>query len=124
MVWSIASAKGRQKLSEDAERSRASRWSPIAAWAAVIVYNLIGVADILSTVHAIESGFGSEANPFLRMVMAHAGDGWIYAKLALQGVISFMVLWFPHWIVVTFFSFATLGNAWIVYNNFLISGVF
>lgn len=55
--------------------------------------------------------------------MEHAGSGWMLAKLALQGVISFMVLWFPHWIVIGFFTIATLGNAMVVYNNFLIAGM-
>ena len=73
---------------------------------------------------ALESGAGVEANPVLRAMMEHAGDGWILAKLALQGVISVMVLWFPHWIVLGFFTIATTGNAWIVYNNFAIAGVF
>ncbi len=124
MVWSLASAKRRQKLSEDAERSRASAVARTLAWIAVIVYNIVGLTDIVSTVLAVESGAGTEANPILRAVMENIGEGWILAKLALQGVISFMVLWFPHWIVLSFFSAAILGNAWIVYNNFLISGVF
>lgn len=124
MVWSLASAKRRRKLAEDAERSRASQLMRRAAWALVIIYNLVGVADIVSTNIAISSGAGYEANPLMRMAMESAGQGWIFAKLALQGVISFMVLWFPHGIVLGFFSFATAGNAWIVYNNFAIAGLF
>lgn len=124
MVWSLASAKRRKRLSEDAAHARASAIRRSAAWIAVIVYNFIGIADITSTAVAIDAGAGAEANPFLSLLMEHAGDGWVFAKLALQGVISFMVLWFPHWIVVSFFSLATLGNAWIVYNNFLIAGIF
>ncbi len=124
MVWSLASAKRRRKLSEDAEEARASAFFRRFALIAVIVYNLVGLTDIYSTIIAISSGAGVEANPFLRALMEHAGDGWVVAKLALQAVISFMVLWFPHRIVLTFFTIATLGNIWIVYNNFLISGVF
>ncbi|MEZ5894061.1 MAG: DUF5658 family protein [Parvularculaceae bacterium] len=124
MVFSLVSSKRRRKLGEDA---RASRASAIARWTAltlVIVYNLVGVSDIVSTVMALERGAGYEANPVMSTVMAHAGDGWIFAKLALQGLISFMVLWFPHWIVLTFFGVATAGNAWIVYRNFMIAGGF
>ena len=124
LVWSLASAKRRKKLAEDAERSRASVWRRRAAWLVVIVYNIVGVADIISTNIAIGSGAGTEANPVLRLAMEHAGDGWIFAKLALQGVISFMVLWFPHWIVISFFTLATIGNALIVYNNLAIASVF
>ncbi len=124
LVWSLASAKRRKKLAEDAERSRASLWHRRAAWLVVIIYNLVGIADIISTNIAIGSGAGVEANPVLRIAMEQAGDGWILAKLALQGVISFMVLWFPHWIVISFFALATLGNALIVYNNLAIASVF
>lgn len=124
MVWSLGSARRRQKLADDARRSRASKARRVTAWVAVIIYNLVGFADIVSTMTALEVGAGYEANPFLRTIMEHAGDGWVIAKLFLQGVISFMVLWFPHWIVLAFFTVATAGNAWIVYNNFQIAGVF
>lgn len=123
MVFILTSSKRRRKLSEEAERSRASALRRWAAWALVIIYNFVGVADIISTVIAIDAGAGVEANPILNALMTHAGEGWIVAKLALQGLISFMVLWFPHWIVLAFFGVATAGNAWIVWNNFSIAGV-
>ncbi len=122
-MWSLTSVERRRKLSEDAEQARASVFYRRAAWIAVIIYNLVGVADIASTVIALSSGAGVEANPVLRSLMEHAGEGWVVAKLALQGIVSIMVLWFPHRIVLGFFVIATLGNAWVVYNNFLISGV-
>lgn len=123
MVWSLATGARRRRLAADAASSRASfarRWT---AALAVIVYNIVGVADIYSTIYAIETGAGAEANPFLRALMEHAGDGWVLGKLALQGVISAMVLWFPHWIVIGFFSVATAGNVIVVYNNLLIGGI-
>ncbi len=124
MVWSLGSAKRRKKLAEDAERSRASVIGRRVAWIVVIIYNIVGLSDIASTIVALESGTGYEANPIMRTAMEQAGGAWVLAKLALQGVISFMVLWFPHWIVIGFFSVATIGNAVIVYNNFVIAGVF
>ena len=124
MVFSLASPKRRQKLTEQARHSRESALRRYAAWVLVIVYNIVGVADIISTVIALDSGAGVEANPFVQTLMTHAGDGWIFAKLGLQGVISFMVLWFPHWIVLGFFTLAAAGNAWVVYNNFSIAGAF
>ncbi len=124
MVFSLASSKRRQQLGEEARQSRASAIRRAVAWGFVIFYNMVGAADIVSTVIALDSGAGVEANPILNAIMTHAGDGWILAKLALQGLISFMVLWFPHWIVISFFAAATAGNAWIVYNNFQIAGIF
>lgn len=124
MVLSLASSKRRRQLGEDARQSRASAAARAAAWTLVIIYNLVGAADIVSTVTALDLGAGVEANPVLNALMTHAGDGWIIAKLALQGLISFMVLWFPHWIVLSFFAAATAGNALVVYNNFSIAGVF
>lgn len=123
MVWSLASAKRRKKIAEDAERSRASVWRRRVALAAVIIYNIIGVADILSTQYALDIGAGYEANPLMRTAMEQAGGWWIATKLALQGVITFMVLWFPHWIVIGFFTLATVGNAAVVYNNLVIGGL-
>ena len=124
MVWLLSSAKRREKLSQQAALSRASTFRRHYAWAAVIIYNLVGFADIASTVIALDAGAGEEANPFLRLLMENWGDGWVLAKLFLQGVISFMVLWFPHWFVLGFFTAAVTGNALIVYNNFVIGGVF
>ncbi|PQA87947.1 DUF5658 family protein [Hyphococcus luteus] len=124
MVFSLASSKRRQQLGQEARQSRASAVRRAAAWGLVIVYNMIGGADIASTVIALDAGAGVEANPILSALMTHAGEGWIFAKLALQGLISFMVLWFPHWIVLGFFAAATAGNAWIVANNFAIAGIF
>ncbi|WP_395072450.1 DUF5658 family protein [Hyphococcus sp.] len=122
-MLTLTSSKRRQQLGEDARRSRASVWQTRIAWALVVIYNFVGVADIISTVIALESGAGVEANPLLNALMVHAGEGWILAKLGLQGLISFMVLWFPHWIVLFFFTVATAGNILIVANNFAIGGV-
>lgn len=124
MVFTLTSAKRRQQLGEEARRSRASAWRRVMAWLLVITYNFVGIADIISTVIALDAGAGVEANPFINAMMTHIGDGWILGKLALQGVISFMVLWFPHWIVLGFFFLATTGNALIVANNFSIAGAF
>ncbi len=124
LVWSLGTAKRRRRIVEDAAKSRASIISAKFAWAVVIIYNLVGLIDIYSTVLAIETGAGYEANPVVRAAMEAMGDGWIAAKLMLQGVISVMVLWFPHWIVLSFFTVATAGNMWIVYNNLLIGGAF
>ena len=123
MVFTLTSSKRRQQLGADARRSRASALQTGIAWTLVVIYNIVGVTDIISTVIALEAGAGVEANPFLNALMVHMGEGWIIAKLGLQGLISFMVLWFPHWIVLFFFAVATTGNALIVYNNFSIAGV-
>lgn len=123
MVWSLATGTRRRRLARDAAHSRASwarRW---AAAVVVIIYNFVGAADIYSTIYAIDIGAGTEANPVVRAMMEHAGDGWVLGKLALQAVISVMVLWFPHWIVIGFFSLAIIGNAFVVHSNLTIAGL-
>ncbi len=90
----------------------------------VVVYNLIGLADIVSTSLAINSGAGGEANPIIAAAMETFGYGWIFAKLSVQALISFMVLWYPHWIVSGFFAAAIIGNTFIIFGNFQIAGVF
>lgn len=95
-----------------------------AAWAAIIIYNIVGALDIYSTSLALAGGFGEEANPVMRAAMENFGAGWIAAKLMLQAVISVMVLWFPHRFVIGIFAVAVAFNAGVVYSNLAIAGVF
>ena len=124
MVWSIVSPKRRRRLVEQASRSRQDRLAGRIALFAVVVYNIVGLSDIASTLLSIHAGAGEEANPVLRAAMAGLGPGWIAAKLALQGVISFMVLWFPHRIVLAIFIAAITFNTLVVYNNLVVAGIF
>ena len=120
---SVAAGKRRKSLVSEAARSRASmlRWR--VALYSVVIYNLVGLADVVSTTIALSSGAGYEANPFIRTLMEEIGNGWIAAKFALQLVITAMVLYFPHWIVLGFFITATVWNGIVVHNNFVIGGV-
>lgn len=104
----------------EAARSRGEVDNLRLAWASVALYNLVALFDIVSTVMAIGAGAGEEANPFMRAAMENLGPGWIGAKVALQAVISGMVIWFPHRIVLGIFTVALLFNAAIVINNFRI----
>ena len=124
MFWVLSSSKRRRKLNEDAESARAATANMVAAWILVAVYNLVGFLDVASTIIAIESGLGREANPLILAMMENIGGYWVLPKLALQAVVSAMVLWFPHWIVLGFFSLAMIGKSVVVYNNFAIAGVF
>lgn len=124
MFWVLSSSKRRRKLNEDAESARAATANMVAAWILVAVYNLVGFLDVASTIIAIDSGLGREANPLILAMMENIGGYWVLPKLALQAVVSAMVLWFPHWIVLGFFSLAMIGKSAVVYNNFAIAGVF
>jgi hypothetical protein len=124
LVWSIVSPKRRRRLIADASRSRRSAAQRAAAIGAVAVYNFVGLLDIFSTMIGLSAGGVEEANPFLRVAMASFGPGWIGAKLFLQAVITVMVLWFPHRIVLAIFIIAVICNAGVVYNNLHVAGVF
>lgn len=124
MVWAILSAKRRERLIDDAAQARGQRLAVKVAWTAVILYNLVGLADIYSTAVGIERGLAEEINPLMRAAMDNIGVGWIVAKLMLQLLISYMVLWFPHRIVLAIFIAAATFNAWIVCRNFEIGGFF
>lgn len=121
MTSFILSRTRRAALAEDAAIARAGRTNMLIAFAAVMVYNFVGVFDIISTIAAIELGVAEEANPFMRAVMDNYGVAWIAAKLFLQLVISAMVLWFPHRIVLFIFIFAVWTNGFVVLNNFRIA---
>ncbi len=121
MVSLFRTKPPRQSLADQATAARASRVNAVVALAAVFVYNIVGMLDIFSTIAAIELGRAQEANPLMRAVMDAHGPGWIGAKLFLQLVISGMVIWFPHRIVLTVFTLAITLNGLIVMNNFWIA---
>lgn len=123
-MLSMLTRRRRRRLADQASESRESTAARRAAWGAVIVYNLVGLVDIWSTSLAIGLGVAEEANPVMRAAMDHFGPGWIAAKLFLQAVISVMVLWFPHRIVLTMFMLAVAFNAGIVWSNLRIAGLF
>ncbi|MEZ5921422.1 MAG: DUF5658 family protein [Parvularculaceae bacterium] len=118
---SFLTATRRARLVEDARAARAEYGNLAIAVVAVIIYNFVGLFDIISTIVAIDMGVAQEANPLMRHVMDQYGAAWIATKLALQFVISGMVLWFPHRIVLTMFIIALSTNAFIVLNNFRIA---
>jgi hypothetical protein len=122
-MLTFLSKRRRAAVAEEALRSRADRTSLIAAMIVVAVYNLIGVIDVYSTAHGLAHGVAEEANPVMRAAMDHFGVGWIAAKLALQLLISAMVLWFPHRIVLAIFLVAVAFNAGVVYSNLKIVGL-
>lgn len=121
MVSLFKTTPREKALAAQAAEARAIRLNVVIALAAVAVYNIVGVLDIVSTIAAIELGRAQEANPLMRAIMDHHGAGWIAAKLFLQLVISGMVLWFPHRIVIAAFTLAVTTNGLIVANNFLIA---
>ncbi len=121
MVFLLRTKPHERNLGVQAAEARAVRLNGVVALAAVFVYNIVGVLDIVSTIAAIELGRAQEANPLMRAIMDHHGAGWIGAKLFLQLVISGMVLWFPHRIVIGVFALAVTINGLIVANNFLIA---
>jgi hypothetical protein len=110
----------RATLAAQASVSRRERTNRLAAVILVVLYNVVGALDILSTHWSVTAGVAEEINPIMRAGMDHLGYGWIVAKLFLQGIICGMVLWFPHRFVLSFFALAIAFNAGVVYNNFSI----
>jgi hypothetical protein len=108
-------------IAADAARARRRPGNFAVALAAVVFYNFVGLFDIVSTIAAIESGVAEEANLLMRAVMDNYGALWIVTKLALQFLISGMVLWFPHRIVLAMFLAAACLNGAIVLNNIRIA---
>ena len=124
LIWPFISTKRRESFAREASQSRADPVARNIAWAAVLLYNAIGLFDIWSTAAGISAGAGEEANPVIKAAMEHFGAGWIGAKLVLQLLISGMVLWFPHRIVVAIFLTAVAFNAGVVWDNLRIAGFF
>ncbi len=110
------SLRRRRNLVASAREARGDQGGRIAALAVIITYNVIGLLDIASTISAINAG-GVEANPVIRSMMESELVGWVPTKIALQLLVSVMVLWFPHRFVVGIFSVAVLVNGGFVFNN-------
>jgi len=66
LLFFFGTVKRRTRLAQDAAKSRASALCRMTAWAVVIAYNIVGIIDIYSTIAALESGAGMEANPLVR----------------------------------------------------------
>jgi hypothetical protein len=105
------------RLGEAARRARAVQGNRIAALAIVVLYNAAGFADIASTAEALSLG-AQEANPVVRGFMAALADYWAAPKLASQALVTAMILWFPHRIVLGVFSVAVAATAAVVVNNY------
>jgi hypothetical protein len=122
VVWSIF-AERRRRLVDEATRSRENLFGFAAAWVAVIAYNIVGFLDVYSTWVGVNSGLAEEVNPLMVLAMDHMGPGWVAAKLFLQLVISAMVFWFPHRIVLAIFVVAVAFNGGVVYGNMQVAGL-
>lgn len=59
--------------------------------AAVIVFLISQIADVLTTIHALNRG-ATEANPIVRFFMERMGKGWIVAKLAIAGGVAWWMV--------------------------------
>lgn len=60
-----------------------------------LIFYLLNIFDMISTVYAISKGYAFEANPIMRALMS-CGMGWfIAAKIIVPIPISFVMLFFP-----------------------------
>jgi len=121
----LLSSKRRARLVELAAEERKKTIHRRLAITLILIYNMIGFADILSTEYAIATGYGFEANPLMRAAMDNIAwkQGWVALKLALQYGASAMVLWYPNKIVVSLVGFVVVTNGWIVLNNLAIGNL-
>lgn len=120
MPFIFLAKERRTAVARNAAAARAHMLNRLAAVILVVAYNAVGALDIYSTEIGLARGVAAEANPLVHAAMAHAGQYWIFEKLLLQGVVTAMILYFPHWIVLGLFSLSLMLNAGVVYNNFAI----
>ncbi len=124
-MLSLLSTKRRRHLVGLAEQERTKSVHRLIAMILVFVYNMTGIADILSTQYAIYSGAAYEANPVMRAAMDSLSwhDAWIAIKLTLQFTVSAMVLWYPHKTVLSIFAFIVTLMLYVVTQNLIIGGL-
>lgn len=124
-MLSFLSVKRRRHLSTLAEQERKKPAHRYTALILVFFYNMAGFADILSTQYAIYSGAGYEANPVIRTAMESFTwhNGWVAFKLTLQLLVTAMVIWFPHKVVMSLFAAVVAIMGWVVVQNLIIGGI-
>lgn len=66
-----------------------------ARWLAAAII-VVGALDAVSTDLALGTGLAREANPVVRFIQAQLGDLWLAPKMALHGVMAWMVTWYPN----------------------------
>lgn len=105
-----------------AKNARTIHWQVALAILFVVFYNVLGVLDIVSTTIGLR-GLATEANPLVRSLMDNFSHGWIYTKLALQFIVTAMLLWFPHRLVLGIFALPMAFMGYVVVNNLQIVGM-
>ena len=125
-MFSLLKADRRAVLSQQAARAREKWANRQMALIVLIVYNIVGLADIWSTHMAIASGNGTEANPFIRAAMEDLSweKAWITIKLSLQFAVTGMILWFPSRWVIAIFSAVVAVTGAVVISNIMIADMF
>ena len=111
------------RIRDYARAARAKRGLFLASAIIAVVYNILGGLDIVSTVAGLQTQMGVEANPFIRLLMDNFANGWIPLKLLLQLLVTVMILWFPHRLVLAIFSVSMVMTGWVVWNNLQIAGI-
>ena len=120
MTASTAYLERWTRIGEQAARARAVPMNRLIALVIVVFYNAVGLADVASTVQAINLG-AVEVNPMMRSVMEAIHHYWIAPKLAGHLLVSAMILWFPHRFVLAIFSLAVAATGAAVVNNLLVA---
>ena len=138
-VQTDAAEPSNDTSSVEKRRGFVARWARISQHAAAartrsvlfkvavliaVIYNVIGLLDIYSTIAGLNTNNAREANPLMRAAMEHISYGWIVVKLVLQMTVTVMILWFPHRLVLAIFSVSMTLNAIAVFRNLQIAGIF
>lgn len=110
------------RIAHSARKARAHRGLFIASAVIAILYNVIGAVDVMTTIAGIQGQVATESNPFLRLLMNTVNNGWVLTKLGLQLLVSAMILWFPHRMVLGMFTVAMILTGVTVWNNLQIIG--
>lgn len=91
----MSEARRSESIVDLARESRANPLNAAAGFYLAIVIVIAGFCDVISTDLALSTGTAREANPVIRMVQDLLGPLWVAPKMALHGVLGYMVMWFP-----------------------------
>ncbi len=124
-MLSLLSLKRRRQLTQMALKERSHPFNQSIAVVLVVIYNIAGFTDVLSTEYAIKSGAAYEYNPLMRSAMESLSwsEAWVMIKLLLQFTVSAMIVWFPSRTVMSIFAVAVTTICFVVTRNLMIAGL-
>ena len=88
-------------------------------WSLFVLFAILQVLDIITTIKAIDSGKGAEANPIIKAVMNKIGTApaLLISKAVIVGGMASAVYFFPSTALIVSLGVVICLYGWVIWNN-------